>query len=160
MPDPEPRFTGTWPPPSLWERYPNWETALDEEGLPGQDETTLRPSTEAEIVDPAAAFTAGDATQADGTQRPALIELDAGAPLGVSVFLAPNTAWSVRLLGRPARWTSIIEDWLPVDQRQPSVSLRDLAVFPLEVRFRLPHVKGQLQLTFRILPEGAAQPTG
>ena len=40
------RFTGEWPPPGVWLQYPNWEYALDEEGAPGHDETTLRPSDE------------------------------------------------------------------------------------------------------------------
>jgi hypothetical protein len=133
---------------------------LDEEDRPGQDETTLRPSSETSIVDPSAVFTAGEAIQANGTTLPALIEVDAGRATGVSVFLAADTAWSVRELGRPPRWTAIVEDWLEPEEREPSVALTDTKVFPLEVRFRLPHAKGQLPLSFRIMPDGTSRAAG
>jgi hypothetical protein len=43
------RYTGRFPP--LRElRFANWELALDEDGRPGQDETTLRPALEQRYV--------------------------------------------------------------------------------------------------------------
>jgi hypothetical protein len=72
------RFTGEWPPVELWAEHPNWEYALDEEDVPGQDETTLRPAKDASVVGPDTAFTAGEVMQADGTRLPALIEVIEG----------------------------------------------------------------------------------
>ena len=40
------RFTGRPPPAEFLLRLPNWEFALDEEGVDGQDEYTLRPARE------------------------------------------------------------------------------------------------------------------
>jgi hypothetical protein len=149
------RFTGEWPPPSVWDRYPNWEHALDEESVDGQDETTLRPSSVQTIVDEDAAFTAGEVVQADGTKLPALIELLWRKPVGVSAFVTSRIAWNVRELGGPARWKCTVQDWLPEGERQPSVSFSDTSVFPLEVRFRLPHVMGSQPLRFVIRADGS-----
>ena len=52
MPDNSLRFTGEWPPVELWAEQPNWEYALDEEDVQGQDETTLRPAADSSVVGP------------------------------------------------------------------------------------------------------------
>jgi hypothetical protein len=40
MADQDLRFTGDFPPLDVLERLPNWENALDEEDVEGQDETS------------------------------------------------------------------------------------------------------------------------
>ncbi len=69
------RFTGEWPPRSLWPERPNWEHALNEEGLPDHDETTLRPSPERETIGPDVAFTGRCIhirVNSDGSSEPAV----------------------------------------------------------------------------------------
>ena len=63
------RFTGNNPPVGLWPRYPNWQNAYDEEGVPGQDETTLRPADNQQVIDDDVSFSAGDAALANGQIR-------------------------------------------------------------------------------------------
>jgi hypothetical protein len=150
------RFTGEWPPQSLWERYPNWEYALDEEGEPGQDETTIRPSEEQSHVSGNIAFTVGAAVKADGSRLPALLEMIAGKLSGVNVFTSDGDSWSVRLLGRPESWKCITGDWLPPEERGPFVSPDDTRVFPLHVESRLPLEPGGSRLTITIIPAGSA----
>ena len=101
-------------------------------------------------------FTAGEVVQFDGTRLPALIEVIECRPVGVSGFVTAREAWSVRELGQPPRWECIVEDWLPENERQPSVSFSNTNVFPLAVRFRLPHQAGQEPRRFRIEPTGAS----
>jgi hypothetical protein len=45
------QFTGENPPVRLWPRFPNRQNANQEEGLPGQDETTRRPADNQETID-------------------------------------------------------------------------------------------------------------
>jgi hypothetical protein len=66
------------PPASAVEIYPNWVPALDEEGEPGQDETTIRPDDEQRSIGPFTIYTAADAKLPNGRIVPALIgQLDA-----------------------------------------------------------------------------------
>lgn len=153
------RLTGEWPPRTLWAEYPNWEPALDEEGLPDQDESTLRPSGNQTEIGEDVAFTAGEAEQSDGLRLPALVELIDGSAVGVTVFTAEADGWSVRELGHPARWVCIVPDWNPEHDRSPSVSFDDLGVFPLLVRSRLALVKTGNPVQFKILPDGTLEKT-
>jgi hypothetical protein len=147
------RFTGEWPPPGLWKQYPNWESALEEEGEPGQDETTLRPSEEQRFVI-SFGFTAGEVEQANGQRLPALLsvcdEID-----GVTAFTSETGGWSIQRLGRPARWVCTVEDWRPEAERAPSVSLEDPSVFPLRVRSLLPVRETGKLLEFTIRADGS-----
>lgn len=68
------RFTGEWPPPDLWKEYPNWEPALEEEGEPGQDETTLRPGEEQRFVI-GFGFTAGEVAPSVSLEDPSVFPL-------------------------------------------------------------------------------------
>lgn len=146
------RFTGEWPPPALWRQYPNWESALEDEGEPGQDETTLRPSQEQRFV-LEFGFTAGEVEQANGQRLPALLSMCDGID-GVTAFTSDHGGWSIQHLGKPARWVCTVEDWLPESERSPSVSLQDPAVFPLQVRSLLPLRETGKPLEFRILSDG------
>ena len=150
------RFTGETPPQSLWEQYPNWEYALDEEGEPGQDETTLRPSEEQQFISSDVAFTVGIAVQADGARLPAFLEVINAELSGINVFPSPTESWSVRLLGTPALWVCITNDWLPLEERGPVASPDDNRIFPLYVESRLPLKPSGAQLTTTIIPEGCA----
>lgn len=147
------RFTGEWPPPDLWKEYPNWEPALEEEGEPGQDETTLRPGEEQRFVI-GFGFTAGEVEQANGQRLPALLSV-CGEVDGVTAFTSEKGGWSIQRLGRPARWVCTIEDWLPEAERSPSVSLEDPSVFPLRVRSLLPARETGKALEFEIRADGS-----
>jgi hypothetical protein len=50
----------------LWQKYLNWEYALDEEEIDDQDETTIRPAANQSQIDEDITFTAGDVTTVDG----------------------------------------------------------------------------------------------
>jgi hypothetical protein len=71
------RFTDIWPQPELWRTTPNWRRALDEEGLTGQDESTLKPGLEQRFIDDTVDFTAGEAWLPDGRIIPVLIGITA-----------------------------------------------------------------------------------
>lgn len=152
------RFTGEWPPPALWTQYPNWEPALDEEGEPDQDETTLRPSEERQFVIDFG-FTAGEVEQANGRRIPALLAMNGDAD-GVTAFTSDTGGWTVQRLGKPARWVCVVEHWLPEAERAPSVSLEDASVFPLLVRSRLPLRESCGPLEFAINSDGTVGGTG
>ncbi len=148
------RFTGQWPTPTVWDEHPNWEYALNEGGVPGQDESTLRPAEENDIIGPDVAYTAGELTQADGRGLPALIEMDHGRPVGIFAFVTRESVWAVRELGMPPRWQPVSPDWIPKQESQLAVSLDDSSVFPAVVRFKLPHNLGEDSRKFRIDADG------
>jgi len=65
--------------PGDLERFPIWEQALDEEGLPGQDEETVKPRPDLDEADPSegmfivrAEFIARDGSRFDGYISPQL----------------------------------------------------------------------------------------
>jgi hypothetical protein len=149
------RFTGEWPPQDLWDRYPNWEYALDEEDVEGQDETTLRPAKEQKFLTEDLAFTAGEVLQANNLRLPAILELSECRVVGVTAFTNPKDGWTVRALGNPPRWVCIVEDWLTEDERRPSVSFDQKEVFPIKVVSRLPAGPGLQPLNVRIASDGS-----
>lgn len=72
--------------PSDFEQYPIWEHALDEEGVEGQDELTVRPKTDLKVPEPGwgdlivgVEFTANDSTVYHG-----LCTLDCGRVIQVT----------------------------------------------------------------------------
>jgi hypothetical protein len=132
------RFTGEWPPPRHWSKYPNWEYALDEEGEEDQDETTLRPADVQSYIAEYTAFTAGEVEYADGAKMPALLELSySREPDAVNVFVNDKDAWRILYSVPEKRWVAFIQDWLPKSERGPDVSMDDPRLFPLVVRSRL-----------------------
>jgi hypothetical protein len=154
------RFTGEWPPQKLWVKYPNWEYALDEEDADGQDETTLRPARNQRTIDDDVAYTAGEVEQADGSRIPALIEVNCGEAVGVTVFTKADDGWAVRELGAPPRWVCIVQDWLPEEHRSPTVSFENGSVFPLVVQSRLPLETTGNRLVLKIRSDGTAEIAG
>ena len=151
------RFTGEWPPRSLLSTYPNWENALDEEDVPGQDETTLRPAEEQEVITTEVAYTAAEIEQADGTRLGALINLYGGEVDTIIGFVTESDGWTITKLGNPGRWTCVVEDWKPEEERSPSVRFDDARVFPLVVRSTLPLASTGRRVEFRLGPDGVGQ---
>ena len=133
------RFTGEWPPAALWDEYPNWEYALDEEGLEGQDETTLRPADNQDAIDADTAYTGGMALLADGRQLDALLGVfhDPESVEHVEV-LVEDGVWGLWHDAGTGTWVSMVENWLPEAERRPAVSLDDDTVFPMRISSRLP----------------------
>ena len=107
------RYTGANPPPTVWARFPNWQNAIEEEGEPDQDETTLRPADNQEFIDDDVSFAAGDAEFADGLKVPALLSLIAGELGWVYVYPEPgrDTCWVVRHDEPSQRWVAMNESW-------------------------------------------------
>lgn len=84
------RFTGEWPPVSLLQRFPNWEYALDEEEVDGQDETTIRPEEQQTRISANTAYTGAKAHFADGRILDAIVEALSGDIRMVVVLLDDN----------------------------------------------------------------------
>ncbi len=131
------RFTGAFPPIDVLEQLPNWESALDEEEVEGQDETTIRPAEDQGALSSETCFTAGSVHCADGTRLPAILEVAMGEMTALTVYESPDWTWSLSLLGKPGQWQPLTWDWLPEEERPPSVKLDDPAIFPLRVESRL-----------------------
>jgi hypothetical protein len=107
------RYTGANPPPSVWAQFPNWQNAIDEEGEPDQDETTLRPADNQQFIDDDVSFAAGDAEFAEGLKVPALLSLIAGELGWVYVYPEPDrdACWVVRHDEPSQRWVAMNESW-------------------------------------------------
>lgn len=141
------RLTGENPSLEVLREFPNWEYALDEEGVEGQDETTLRPASNQSWLGDETVFTLGEVRLADGQRLPAFLELMSGRIEGVTVHGAETWAWSVRRIGTPSRWTAMLFDWLPENERPPAV---DLSALPMTVESALPAAAGGRRLLVEI----------
>ena len=130
------RFTGDWPPVSLLTQYPNWEYALDEEDVEGQDETTIRPESQQKVITENTAYTAARAKQTDGTERMAIVAIVGGRIDAVDVFINDCDAWRVGRNGD--KWEPFIQTWIPENERMPHVLLSETSIFPLRVATLLP----------------------
>jgi hypothetical protein len=131
MPPTHLRYTGCFPPAEVLQRFPNWEYALDEEHLDGQDETTLRPASDQKAIADQVCFTAGLLTLPSGRRLKAMLEVDHGSIQGLTALEDGRWSWCLRLLGKPAGWQSIPFDWSPDHERPRAVSQADSEVFPL-----------------------------
>lgn len=98
------RFTGSWPPLHLLASHPNWEFALDEEDVPGQDETTLRPCADQEFITPDTAWAAGSLTFADGSRVIILMDVFSGDVLDVAVLESDEASWLIRRRNTAEPW--------------------------------------------------------
>ena len=134
------RFTGENPPPSLWGRFPNWQNAYEEEGLVGQDETTLRPADNQRAIDDEVSFTAGNVVFADGRTFPALLGVLCGSVGWVYVYPDPprDECWVLRLDEPSQRWVAMNDKWFVQGRGILPVPVADPTVFPLGVTSRLP----------------------
>lgn len=156
MPNPL-RYTGEFPPVDVIQQYPNWDYALEEEGIDGQDESTLRPEPEQSCITNVTAFTAGDILLASGENLLGLIEVIGCKTYSVEVFEG-NSSWRVLLYPPTGKWQPYIEDWLPENERRQSVALADPRVFPLRVASRLPLNTTGVPWRIEIRPDGTGAP--
>jgi hypothetical protein len=133
------RFTGANPPVSLWPRYPNWQNAYDEEGLPDQDETTLRPADNQESIDDDVSFTAGDAVLANGESVPAMLGVLSGKLEWVYVYPDPSLddCWVLSFDVPSQRWVAMNEDWFLQSAGIIRAPVNDASIFPIRVTSRL-----------------------
>src|SRR2546430_284657 len=106
------RYTGEFPPVEVIAQFPNWDYALDEEGEPGQDETTIRPEAEQTFITEWTGFSAADARLASGEQFTALVELISSRVWGVNVFQPPGS-WRIHFHKPSGAWKPFVEQWLP-----------------------------------------------
>lgn len=154
------RITGDNPSPELLDRYPNWEYALDEEGVEGQDETTLRPSENQSVIGEYDAITAGSVLLNNGQECPAIIEMIDGVA-GVQFYLEGRWFRIVRRVTRSGefdRWEPFVEHWLPESKRHfPALPLTDDNVFPLHFSSRLPYYKTSSVIRTRIVSDGGEE---
>lgn len=154
------RITGDNPSPKLLEEYPNWEYALDEEGIEGQDETTLRPAQNQSTIGEDIAITAGTAWLNDGRECPAIIEMIDNVE-GLQFCLEGRWRRVVRWSGRTGefeRWEPFVEHWLPETERHfLPLSLDDDNFFPLRFASRLPFHKTSAHIRIKILVDGGEE---
>lgn len=134
------RFTGKNPPLRHWDRFPNWQNTYEEEELPDQDETTLRPADNQATIDDDVSFTAGDAVLADGRSIPALLGVLSGEWEGIHVYPDPSqdVCWTLSFDVPSQRWKAMNEDWYLELDGVLRVPVGDTAVFPLRVSSRVP----------------------
>lgn len=136
------RYTGAWPPPEVLARYPNWEMAYEEEGVEGQDETTLRPQEEEQtMITGDTVHTAGDVWLADGRTYPAIITVFLGPPEACS-FHDGKRWWAIKEFRK--KWGS---------HGEKSVDMNNKSIFPLRLRTRLPRRDGK-HWQIEIQPDG------
>jgi hypothetical protein len=134
------RITGNNPPLSLWVRFPNWQNAYEEEGLPGQDETKLRPADNQQSIDDEVSFSAGDAVLANGKTVPAMLGLLSGELGWIYVYPDPerDVCWIVRFDSSTQRWVAMNEDWFLRGDGVLPVPVVDSDIFPMRIASRLP----------------------
>jgi len=143
------RYTGEWPPIEVLKEIPNWEYALDEEGSPGQDETTLRPQRLQSAITNDTVVSAAVVLQANGCRRMGIVSLYDGRIGSVDVLIDDSTCWRVN--ERSNGWEPYVESWLPEAERNfVSVSMTDGEVFPITVTTVLPLKSTGKPLSVRI----------
>jgi hypothetical protein len=165
------RISGT-PPMELWRQYPLWEYCVGEEGEPGQDEGTLKPSKAKQWrsrFDMSASFDLamvfGEAELADGRVLPAELSFfgappmdpDAGPEVLHVYFAPPSIAdqdrWTLsfrRVVGRwgvPSAPSSASSPEEAVKHSRsvevPDFDLSNPKIFPLTVRTFAPRFAGK-----------------
>jgi hypothetical protein len=147
------RFTGEDPPLELWDEYPNWTNAWDEEGEDGQDETTLRPDAEQTFISGDTTFTAAQAILADGRSYPALAVIGNGELWSFNVYEGSDP-WYYRHNNPENRWEPYAMPWLDEKDRPPVVSHDDAKIFPLKLALRLPWAKGEAPAVYEFPGNG------
>ena len=164
------RFTGESPPLRLWRQYPIWEYCLGEEGVPGQDETTIRPS-KAKYWIPRRGFDIaevfGEAYLADGRVFPASLGIAGDRARYFTVCFnppmvdAPNF-WQLIYKDELQRWqpdNDPAADWVFAHffpgKVRPVVKLSDAAIFPLTMQTFAPKDRGTRSWRMTIKPDGS-----
>ena len=147
------RFTGKNPPPDLWQKYPNWRNAYEEEGEPGQDETTLMPHEEQTHIGSHTSFTAGTVRLHDGRQFRAFCSIGRNGIDGCQVY-ETEVPWRIYYSYPDRKWVSFRAEWIPEAERPPYVAFSDARVFPLEIHLQVPWEEGARPSAYRISPDG------
>jgi hypothetical protein len=109
---------------------------LDEEGRPGQDETTLRPAGNQKFIGPDVDYTAGEAWLPGDRVIPALLEVANGQPRTIVCF-DETKVWEVPCTAHPGAASALTDE-----QR---------ARFPLRVASRLPRNPRDAGDTIRVV---------
>jgi hypothetical protein len=152
------RFTDDWPPLQLWERYPNWEFAFDEEGVEGQDETTLKPSERQDCIHELVAWTLADVKLASGEHKPAFLcffNFGERGPNEVQVLVRDGLTWGMWYDERQRKWLLYDQAWMREEVRQKTPLTGDPTVFPMRVSSRLPFAPTGLPYRFLIDKDGS-----
>lgn len=143
------RFTGVIPTLSAVRKFPNWTYALDEETVPGQDETTLRPDDDQRHISFATVCTRASAACAGGGRLVALLrgdgELHKSARNVERLYLYEDS--HVAELEFISKW------WWPIDEGRTKYYY-DFDVFPLRVTSDLPTAKRGTRLCLTLMPNG------
>ena len=130
------RYTGCWPPTEVLARYPNWVLAIDEEGEPDQDETTIKPEAQQAFISDETDYSAASAHLANGSTAIGILSLIHGKIDAIDVYDGSDW-WRLKGEFNQKQWTPFVETWLPPEKRRPSVSLSDSDRFPMLIASRL-----------------------
>ena len=150
------RVTGDFPPLRYLDKYPNLENALDEEGVEGQDETTLRPARVQRVITTDTTFTAGEVFSGDGRRFIAILEVPNWGRLdGVTTFGDGKPVWYVFYSRAEEKWITCVAAQLPKIVRAPDVS-----IFPLIIKSRLPNEMTGKPLNIVVQADGSAKDFG
>src|SRR4029453_14038477 len=105
------RFTGNNPPITLSESIPNWQNAYEEETLPDQDETTLRPADTQLAIDDDVSLTVGEVVFANGQRVPASLEVLCDEVSSVYPEPQKDECWIMSFNVPANRWEAWNCDW-------------------------------------------------
>lgn len=142
------RITGDNPSPEQLEAFPNWENALDEEDVEGQDETTLRPAEDQTVIGEYVSFTAGTVWMREGDAErafPAILEPEPGGVFAVQFFVDEDWQRVTR------KWVAhgTFDGW-EIFQDEGS----EVIFFPMKVESRLPHHASGQRFRLMIAADG------
>lgn len=143
-----PRFTDALPDADALARWGNWRLALEEEGVEGQDESTLMPDEEQDEIGYSTVLTAADATFRDGVRRVALLrgDFDIGGSVDEVTELHLHD-------GDALRHVELLYGWWYPKQREETIQYHDFGRLPVVVTSRLAGTGGEL-LRFVLMPDG------
>jgi hypothetical protein len=146
------RFTGRLPTEAAMRQFPNWEFALEEEGLPDQDETTLRPGEDQSVIDWDTACTAAIATTPNGTELMVILRGD-----GMSMHSEVSGVDGLHVLrgGRTYEVELFPGAWRPEEGTTEPLRFFDPEMVPLRITSVLPAAGGREERHEMVLmPDG------
>ncbi len=142
------RLTGEMPRPDILKKHPNWTHCLAEEGEDGQDETTIKPDREKDIIGAETIYTVADAIYPDGEARPALLfammDLHRGNVESLYV-LEQDFEWQIEIFG---------DEWGPFEYAENTIEPYDKKRLPLKIKSRLPMPNGKKFIEFTVESDG------
>ena len=99
-------------------------------------------------------ITAATLLLANGTSLPGIVCIDKGTPVGVSAF-EKRWTWSIWREHKTSLWRPATQNYLPEEQRLPSVLLSDTQVFPLRFSTSLPRASDEPPWRLEIRSDGS-----